>query len=1503
MSGKDGPAYERIAFGFNLKRIRRNHAIAATKGLGHLAISSDSRLNLCRFQAISCVFHHGILRSRGASDSSPPVELEVFPERIMQPEMPEVLMQQFDRLRSRIRAVSAVGGLGLMFSLVAGFIGLSLLADVLLDLPLGLRVGMLFGTITFAVLGSLYWVIRPVTKQVQETELAAFVEHQFPQLNERLLSSVELRDDAELSASPMMKSWLLQETVSLSRKVDFSDAVDASRAIRRCWGGGIACLALLLPLLFAADSYAVLFSRFVNPWGNYERVQNLVLTIVDGHRVVAEKSDVTIVAKASWRFKPGELPKSIWLEQRTEDGRTDGRRLDWDTETESFVATLPRVKQSFDYHVSAQRSRTQTYHIDVVTLPAIQALTIEISPPPYTGHAAQSHDLALGEIMSVEQSHWEVTAHFNKPVKTAEILWLDQGTGIPNPREPELLADGTPIRNRTTLTLNKERTAANVYELLPLEAPAGRFAIRATDEYGLHSETDLIRRLTLIPDTAPIVQFADREENPAAKPHDLLTIPVRASDDFGIAALELHYEVIRSEAVREQGVLPAERFEVGTQQTLNQFLFDLTPLQLQPGMRIAMRGRATDERPVPAANEAWTVTRYLMIRNDAKPYGDQSAAEQHQRIEQVLETLKTELMQQKENAKQLEQVAKDANASQKDWNAHRDEQELQEKLEKLQQQMEKLSALFEQQPIFEKIAEETQKIAEGQLQQAAEQIAEAQQASVQQKPEKFHAAADSLNTAANQLSEMQQQYNELAELQRDLLELNRLANQTEKLANSVQNLETRQAKMQSQLQAEQPAPAPQQATEQKQWELDQRKAWEDHQQLSDTLNGLFERRPELAEAAGESLQQHLAELAQRAEQLAEQQDALTRATQENAQQLAQALEPITEAQSHIAVQTKQLAEQLSEPEQKKIAESATKNLQKAQAATKSGDAATAAQEQLQAQRKLQDLTQQLQVEPDNPMPAGEAVAAPKELANQAAEIADLLQESLQKIEETLPGTLQAAQRQLAERLVRATAEAKEAGEKSPHQTTQTDQAVPLAEQVHEADQGINQSQTKTATDQSQIASTAESPAIHSGQHPANSHRELPQKQKELAERAQDIKQKIEDQAQPNESTLQASQEFLNSAQQAAAKSQNLNLKQAAQAALQASASAQKMLDSLRAGKTEELLKKLAEEATAKQAQLAQELQKLADDEPAQKQMQAEFQKSLQKQTQELSRELEQRAQELAANPINKQAASKQGAEAQQLARQASQSMSQSQAQSQSNNQSAASDSSQHASDALKEAAAKARQASGPGSRKPSESGAPSPVPGEVGEQVAQASRQLNSAGQMLQQMGAPVPGTPGDQSSEDGQPQSSEQQAMNGGESEGQQPGNEPQSGGQQMSPSEALRQAAQSMRQAAGQMKMPQSKQQPRDSQQQPQSSSSGSGNQASDFGTDQQLSDLVKLQSDLSNLTKRDWGQLPGELQTELLESSQKKSSGEYSRLVRRYFDEISKSRAPALNEVNNP
>jgi hypothetical protein len=102
-------------------------------------------------------------------------------------------------------------------------------------------------------------------------------------------------------------------------------------------------------------------------------------------------------------------------------------------------------------------------------------------------------------------------------------------------------------------------------------------------------------------------------------------------------------------------------------------------------------------------------------------------------------------------------------------------------------------------------------------------------------------------------------------------------------------------------------------------------------------------------------------------------------------------------------------------------------------------------------------------------------------------------------------------------------------------------------------------------------------------------------------------------------------------------------------------------------------------------------------------------------------------------------------------------------------------------------------------------------------------------------------------------------------------------------------------MRQAARQMGLDQQSQANGQSAQGSPGGNPGDGQSGDEGGQD--FTNLPDSQFNLQG-NLRNWGQLPGTLKSELLESTRRTTDGDYAKPTRRYFQDISKSRSPEIS-----
>lgn len=385
---------------------------------------------------------------------------------------------------------------------------------------------------------------------------------------------------------------------------------------------------------------------------------------------------------------------------------------------------------------------------------------------------------------------------------------------------------------------------------------------------------------------------------------------------------------------------------------------------------------------------------------------------------------------------------------------------------------------------------------------------------------------------------------------------------------------------------------------------------------------------------------------------------------------------------------------------------------------------------------------------------------------------------------------------------------------------------------------------------------------------------------------------------------QAATEFAKQAVAASRQAQAGQLSAASEQAQSASQVGELAAKSL-APEGEPISKSAAQAADLAQRQrdVAEQLSELAPSEAAQRGAQQQGQEQLARATAALSKRLEQASEQLASPPFDAQAASAGTAQAQRSASDAQQSMERAAQALKSDDAPEAAEQAALAADQLKQAASQADAALPRPSSKPNTA-----VPPEVATQVTDAARELQQAQKQLSECNCNKPGSskPGSAASPGGTAVAGTSPRVEA--PAGDTPASEP--GESQLAQSaEQFRQASAAMRRAlhgeqdanaqAGQNKAPGQNKSSRGQQAQagaepPQPGEPGQG-VASGGGPD--AAELGQLDSQLKQQAQRNWGRLPGQLRTEIMQGANKKPHPEYAKQIKSYFEEIAK---PATKEA---
>ena len=160
------------------------------------------------------------------------------------------LVEVIRRVRNRWRLKLALRGAVIV---VAGaLLALFLSASSLEALRFSSTAIIAFRIVAFLVFGTLVgmWLIRPLRRQVTDSQVAMYLEECDPTLEAAIISAVEASAAANGAHSPRLVEKLVEQAIEQCRALEAGTAIDRSALKRHAIALGVVAVATLLILTF-----------------------------------------------------------------------------------------------------------------------------------------------------------------------------------------------------------------------------------------------------------------------------------------------------------------------------------------------------------------------------------------------------------------------------------------------------------------------------------------------------------------------------------------------------------------------------------------------------------------------------------------------------------------------------------------------------------------------------------------------------------------------------------------------------------------------------------------------------------------------------------------------------------------------------------------------------------------------------------------------------------------------------------------------------------------------------------------------------------------------------------------------------------------------------------------------------------------------------------------------------------------------------------------------------
>jgi hypothetical protein len=894
----------------------------------------------------------------------------------------------------RVRLLRVVRGLSLvaLALLLAG--AAALLADYLVALPAAVRLALFGGWVALGAGTLLVGLVLPLSRRLEAADLAAVVEQKYPELAERLTTTVELaQTGGRYHGSPALIALLVSDTAQRTSRLDFLPAVSA-RAALALGSAALAVFVLVLtPGVVWPGEYARLSERFFCAWRLPKAAAPYDLEVNSGDILAARGRPVLFSVRLVPHHDGVKLPPRCTLVVTDADGRES--RLPMVAAPQPSEPSTPaaawsgadafslahKVTGDGSYRVEAGDAVSDTFRIRTVVPVELaeDSPAITITPPQYARETVSDQNLnGLADLAALKHSDVTFAFRFTRPAVAARVEWtvnVVKATeqGPPQPSEPaaQPAAGSGPAPKTTTLPLAFADDRRSATLTLPAAAN-GTYRVVLEAEHGILTELDA-KTLTVRPDQPPqVVKFAGQEELKVVLPYDHVPVEITAGDDIGVARADLEYAVNDGEVKTEAMALAG----ANRQEATAKHAFHLAG-KVREGDAVRYRVRIQDNLP-PEFGGPHTIyypaDRWLTLKvaSKATPLREQEILAQRDEITRRLDAIKAALLREQRGVYKVRQESRNAPSLTPDQAA--DLKQLRQDNRASEDALRELAREAAVAPALERVAETAREIAGREMRDSEAALeAAAGRKNQPQRDEEFRKSDEALTAALQKLERLKKANEKVAQERLDQQKLEMLAERQQQLAERA-----------AELAAKDPVRDPSAKQDAELVKREQAEVAAELQRLSDQSEAL-------RNALDDARAQQAKELAEQAKELAQAQRELSKAMQETEQnrnagrlaELARKQQELAERAERLAAQTRQPARTAQTPPLK------ADEARKAADALQQGNAGEAMRKQEQTAQDLDRLAAALNAAIDQ---ANDPRQAARQLARMEADLRQRVQE-------------------------------------------------------------------------------------------------------------------------------------------------------------------------------------------------------------------------------------------------------------------------------------------------------------------------------------------------------------------------------------------------------------------------------------------------------------------------------------------------------------------------------
>lgn len=452
--------------------------------------------------------------------------------------------------------------------------------------------------------------------------------------------------------------YLMQETVR--RAGEGLRSIEASKMFASASRPGWTLAAALAAILLAAQIFAFradttgLLKAVSDPALYFRRSRGFNLRVTSGDGRVLAGGEM-IVEAAGFGSKRGEVllmvstVPGLWKEIPV--ARSGAGVL-----PALYKHTFSDIREDIVYYFKASGERTGSREVTVVHRPVINGIGARLTFPAYTGEEPEVVEMLAGKLVTLS------------------------GTMVDLHGETSKELDGARIRFRSGADIELSHAGRRFSGSFRISG-SDTFAVEVTDISGLRNEKAVSYPVVPVEDREPFVEILSPEDESMLPRSLVMELLYRASDDYGISSVKLHY-------TREGKSGGTRVVDLGVgggrvRETEGHHTWSLKEEKLLPGDRILYFLEVFDNNTATGPNSTRTGPRRLLVPSLSEIYARIREQENLQRTD--FGDLLDRGREIKERMKRFSEELK--SGGELDWSRRRESAEILEKQRELQEKV------------------------------------------------------------------------------------------------------------------------------------------------------------------------------------------------------------------------------------------------------------------------------------------------------------------------------------------------------------------------------------------------------------------------------------------------------------------------------------------------------------------------------------------------------------------------------------------------------------------------------------------------------------------------------------------------------------------------------------------------------------------------------------------------------------------------------------------------